>query len=803
MKRILFIILMICQVAVFGQYQIRNGNFEIWDSLGTSYEEPTNWSSHMTNTGTFASFARSQQIQRSSDTPTGTGYSCNIYARTAIGSVIANGTVTTGRINVGNISPSNTANHTFTVIGDSDFNEPFSGKPDSIRFWAKFECPNSSTQYAKMHAVIHGVYEYTDPETDNSSNYVVGKAVSEFQRGDQGWHQYTVAFDYASYSSLNQTPSYILITITTNKNPGTGDATDNLYCDDIEMIYNARLSDLKLGGTTITGFNPDINEYYITTPICYGDTLPVVTATTASSLANTPVIAQATSAAPTATVTVTNGNVIKTYQVHFIVISTLTPTVIEDSRCSAGSILLNATPDTNTNICRWYDNITEGNLLYTGNLYSPTVNQSTTYYVSSYNAVSGCESERVPVTGTVYPTYQPDTIQFTICGSGYYNFFGRQLNQTGIYDTVISTIHGCDSLVILNLTVGDAYQNIISAEICEGENYQMNGFNEDSTGIYSHTLSASNGCDSIVTLNLNVNPVYNISLFDTICQGTAYSANGFNLPEQNITGTTSHSLSLNSIHGCDSLINLSLTVNPTYLFVTNDTICSNNTCQWRGNSYNLPGIYYDSLVTESGCDSIFTLHLETLAVVYNTFTGSFCESYTWEDSTYTTSGDYTRTYTAANGCDSIVTLSLIILPEYSIEIADTVSSGETYNQNGFNITTTGAGIVNDTLFLYSQGGCDSTIMLTLTVITGIQENDPAVNVLLYPNPSCDYITILSTNGNPIQNIQITNLTGKIVKQVITAVKPETEINISNISPGLYIVRIFLKEGIVSKKITIQ
>jgi hypothetical protein len=751
MKRILFAILMICQVAVFGQYQIRNGNFEIWDSLGTSYEEPTNWSSHMTNTGTYASFARSQQIQRSTDTHTGTGYSCNIYGRIAIGSIIANGTVTTGRINVGNISPSNSANHTFTVIGNSDFNEPFSGKPDSISFWAKFECLDS-LQYAKMHAVIHGNYEYTDPETDNSSNYVVGKAVSEFQRGDRGWHQYTVPFDYADYSSLNQTPAYILITITTNKNPGTGAATDNLYCDDLEMIYNARLSDLKVGGTTIAGFNPDVTDYYITTPHCYGDTLPVVTATTASSLAAIPVITQATSTVPTATVTVINGNVTKTYQVHFIIITTLHPTVIGDNRCGAGTISLNATPDTNTNTCRWYDNITDGNLLYTGNLYNPTINQSTTFYVASYNTVLGCESERVAITGTIYPTYQSDTMQFTVCGSGYYNFWGRQLNQTGIYDTVISTIHGCDSLITLNLTVGNAYQNSISAEICEGGSYQLNGFNEDSTGIYSHTLSASNGCDSIVTLHLTVNPVYNIALFDTICQGTVYAANGFNLPTQNISGTTLHSLSLTSVHGCDSIV---------------------------------------------------SLHLETLAVTYNTLSGSFCDSYTWEDSTYTISGDYTRTYPAANGCDSIVTLSLTIFPQYSIEIADTVFSGEIYNQNGFNITTTGAGTVNDTLFLNSQEGCDSTILLTLTVVSGIQENNPTNNVLLYPNPSHSHITISSTNDNPIQDIQIMNLTGKIIKQTLHIVKTETEINISDFSSGLYIVRIFLKEGIVSKKITIQ
>lgn len=211
-KTLLFLfVLLICQTALLGQYQIRNGNFESWDNVSSSSIEPTHWSSHMTCTGSLASSAQSQQIYRVTDTHTGSGYSCKIKARTAFITIIANGTATTGQVNVDNMTPSNSANHTFTSRTDANFNEPFTGKPDSIRFWAKFECPNSSTQFARLNAVIHGDYDYTDPETGSSGSYVVGKALSEFQRGDQGWHQYTVPFDYATYSSLGQTPHYILI----------------------------------------------------------------------------------------------------------------------------------------------------------------------------------------------------------------------------------------------------------------------------------------------------------------------------------------------------------------------------------------------------------------------------------------------------------------------------------------------------------------------------------------------------------------------------------------------------------------
>ena len=61
--------------------------------------------------------------------------------------------------------------------------------------------------------------------------------------------------------STSRTPSYILISFSTNKIAKGGNSGDKLVVDDIEMIYNKRLSYLNIDGKPMPGFNPDITEY--------------------------------------------------------------------------------------------------------------------------------------------------------------------------------------------------------------------------------------------------------------------------------------------------------------------------------------------------------------------------------------------------------------------------------------------------------------------------------------------------------------------------------------------------------------
>ena len=148
------------------------------------------------------------------------------------------------------------------------------------------------------------------------------------------------------------------------------------------------------------------------------------------------------------------------------------------------------------------------------------------------------------------------------------------------------------------------YTQEIHHAICEGSVYTENGFNVSETGTYTQNLQTVNGCDSIVTLTLSVNPVENTNLTAAICEGSVYTENGFNVSE---AGT--YTQNLQTVNGCDSIVTLNLTVNPTYNITIDASINEGETYEENGFSENEAGTYVHTLQAENGCDSVITLHL--------------------------------------------------------------------------------------------------------------------------------------------------------------------------------------------------
>ena len=114
--------------------QIGNSDFENWDNLGSNQEEPTNWSSFKTATGSFSAFA-SKQVERSTAIRSGaTGnYCARIWSKSTLG-IMANGVLTTGRMNMGSSSLSSPDNFNYTLLGDAAFSESITKAPASIVF---------------------------------------------------------------------------------------------------------------------------------------------------------------------------------------------------------------------------------------------------------------------------------------------------------------------------------------------------------------------------------------------------------------------------------------------------------------------------------------------------------------------------------------------------------------------------------------------------------------------------------------------------------------------------------------------
>ncbi len=232
------IFIFVAATGVIKAQQVNNSGFETWDNLGAATEEPTDWNSFKTGTGSLISFT-SQQIKRSTVVRPGSAgtYSCVIWSKMApIGGILANGNFTTGQVNANSVTPTDPTNFNATVITDPAFSEALTGHPDSLVVWVKFKPAGAGADSARVNAFIHDSYNMKDPADVAAAAHLVGVAVENFPSTNGQWSRLSIPF---AYPGPAVTPAFILISFTTNKTPGNGTAADSLYVDDLSLIYNS------------------------------------------------------------------------------------------------------------------------------------------------------------------------------------------------------------------------------------------------------------------------------------------------------------------------------------------------------------------------------------------------------------------------------------------------------------------------------------------------------------------------------------------------------------------------------------
>ena len=413
-------------------------------------------------------------------------------------------------------------------------------------------------------------------------------------------------------------------------------------------------------------------------------------------------------------------------------------------------------------------------------------------YTQTLQAINGCDST-VTLNLTVNPIIDT-TITAAICEGTTYTENGFNVSEAGTYTLNLQTVNGCDSIVTLTLTVNPVESTNLTAAICEGTTYTENGFNVSEAGTYTQNLQTINGCDSIVTLNLTVNTVESTNLTAAICEGSAYTENGFNVSE---AGT--YTQNLQTINGCDSIVTLTLSVNPVESTTLSAAICEGTTYTENGFNVSEAGTYTQNLQTIDGCDSIVTLTLSVNPVANTTLSVTICNGTTYTENGFNVSeaGTYTQNLQTVNGCDSIVTLNLTINPTYNITIDASINEGETYEANGFSESEAGTYVHT----LQNEFGCDSVITLNLTVNSSLNDVVAnAVEVSLYPNPANAY-TMLKVEGLKEQTpVYLFDIQGRKLKEYIMNIGQETlRIDLGGLPKGVYTVMI----GNVTKKLIVE
>jgi len=328
-----------------------------------------------------------------------------------------------------------------------------------------------------------------------------------------------------------------------------------------------------------------------------------------------------------------------------------------------------------------------------------------------YGGANGCDST-VTLQLTVLPISET-TIAASICAGEIYQYDGDTLTTPGTYKFVYDAANNCDSIVTIELTVRPLLSSSLSVTLCEGGAFIFNSDTLTTAGNYVVTMPGSNGCDSTATLILNFVPGFETALEATICDGDSYDFGG-----QTLTASGEYIQTLTATGGCDSLVTLTLTVLPLTESTTNASICPGETYTFNGQSLTTSGTYKATQTGSNGCDSTAVLQLVVLPVTTTNVSATICatETYLFNGDTLSTSGIYTDMLTGSNGCDSIAVLTLTVLPAQSSTLAATICDGETYTYENDTLTASGT----YEFVLSDVNGCDSTVTLEFSVLPRAQ-----------------------------------------------------------------------------------
>ncbi|MFH2096604.1 MAG: T9SS type A sorting domain-containing protein [Bacteroidota bacterium] len=180
--------------------------------------------------------------------------------------------------------------------------------------------------------------------------------------------------------------------------------------------------------------------------------------------------------------------------------------------------------------------------------------------------------------------------------------------SSGQYSDIIPNSLGCDSMITINLTINNSFA-VINPVACDSFVSPGGNYIWTNTGVYHDTIPNAALCDSIITVNLTIGNT-SASLNIEICDSTYTSPSG-----NYIWSTTGTYLdTIPNSEGCDSLMTINLTIGSDIPDTIDWTICDNDFYISPSGNYvwTVAGTYSDTVSNSAGCDSVYTINLVQL-----------------------------------------------------------------------------------------------------------------------------------------------------------------------------------------------
>jgi hypothetical protein len=328
--------------------------------------------------------------------------------------------------------------------------------------------------------------------------------------------------------------------------------------------------------------------------------------------------------------------------------------------------------------------------------------------------VSGIKVTVLPVTRA------PDPIVATICEGDYYKFGDTILTEQGAYYDTLTAANGCDSIVMLTLQVIPVHYQTTTKRIFEGDSALFNGVWYKESGVYEYRETNAYGCTDTYQLILTVLKTFNVDTVAVICKNDLpFYWRGY---EYNETGQ--YSLPISWTDSSRVVKTLHLTVKETFYGERNVSICSGDTFLFKGNKYMESGYFEDTIpAATTGCDSIIR-YVISVHPIYDRIVEKHIsdkEPYIFHGRVLTLTGVYEWTGKTVNGCDSMEHLNLTVHPSFfqsdTIDICQSDTVNYPYNwtreDGSVILTISQSGVYSDSVL--TEYGFDSVHQLVVYV----------------------------------------------------------------------------------------
>lgn len=219
-----------------------NYDFEVWDSdvRPWAWSSSSNFEAYQATGGT----NRNQSIWKSSDKRPGSAGSSSVQIQVTESDWlnwftrrrVDMGTLTTGTLYYRE-SKEHENSCIYTNTGDGSKSWPFTGRPDSIVFWAKLG--ENGGRNGNMTLYLHDNSDLEDRGSGTTANgTVIGSANVKIQYNGGQWTRYSAPVQYASTSA----PAYLLLSFTAGNSFREVVNGDQMWVDDVLLVYNPSMS---------------------------------------------------------------------------------------------------------------------------------------------------------------------------------------------------------------------------------------------------------------------------------------------------------------------------------------------------------------------------------------------------------------------------------------------------------------------------------------------------------------------------------------------------------------------------------